>query len=102
MWGRKCARMQPFATALEAGGVEYRPITFSCFGRPRRDAKTLMQSFGRRLARRKGTEANLSENPNAKFDTNFNSMIGAPMEDNPEYGTEYGNESVEGFEPVRF
>ena len=56
---RKQARMQPFAEELEAGGVEYRPITFSCYGRPHPDAVRLLQALGRRLARRKGTEAHI-------------------------------------------
>ena len=53
---RKQARLQPFRDELEAGGVEYKPITFSCYGRPHPDALRLMRAFGRRLARRKGTE----------------------------------------------
>ena len=31
---RKQTRLQPFRQQLEAGGVEYKPITFSCYGRP--------------------------------------------------------------------
>ena len=53
--------MQPFAGELEAGGMEYRPITFSCYGRPHPDAVRLLHTFGRRLARRKGTEAHVEE-----------------------------------------
>jgi hypothetical protein len=56
---RKLARMQPHAVELEASGVEYRPVTFSCYGRPHPDAVRLMQGLGRRLARRKGTEAHV-------------------------------------------
>eukprot|EP00973_Karenia_brevis_P003231 444819-Karenia_brevis.AAC.1 len=44
---RKVARMRPYADVLEAGGVEYRPVTFSCFGRPHPDAKRLVRAFGR-------------------------------------------------------
>ena len=58
---RKLGRMQPFSIELEQAGVEYRPITFSCFGRPHPDAKALLQSFGRKLARRHGTEAHVEE-----------------------------------------
>ena len=53
--------MQPFASALEAGGVEYKPITFSCFGRPHPDAVALVRALGRRIARRRGTEAHIEE-----------------------------------------
>ena len=53
--------MQPFEAQLEACGVEYRPITFSCYGRPHPDALRVLQAFGRRLARRKGTEAHVEE-----------------------------------------
>ena len=56
---RKLARMQPFETELEAAGVDYKPIFFSCFGRPQPDATKLLQTLGRRLARRKGTEAHI-------------------------------------------
>jgi hypothetical protein len=58
---RKVSRMAPYASELEAGGIEYRPITFSSFGRPHADSKRLVQSFARRLARRKGTEAHVEE-----------------------------------------
>lgn len=58
---RKHARMQPFAAELERGGVEYKPITFSCYGRPHPDSVLLLRTFGRRLARRKGTEAHIEE-----------------------------------------
>ena len=58
---RKLDRMAPYAVELEGVGVEYRPITFSCFGRPHPDAKQLAQAFGRRLARRKGSEAHMEE-----------------------------------------
>ena len=51
--------MQPFQEELAAGGVEYKPITFSCYGRPHPDALRLMKAFGRRLARRKGTEEHM-------------------------------------------
>ena len=58
---RKAARIEPHSPELEAAGIEYRPITLSCFRRPRPEAKQLMQAFGRRLARRKGSEAHLEE-----------------------------------------
>ena len=53
--------MQPFTSELEAGGIDYRPLTFSCYWRPHPDALRVMQAFGRRLARRKGTEAHMEE-----------------------------------------
>ena len=56
---RKQQRMQPFEAELENGGVEYKPITFSCYGRPHPDALRVLGSFGRRLARRKGTESHV-------------------------------------------
>jgi len=56
---RKQARLEPFREELAAGGVEYKPITFSCYGRPHPDALRLMKSFGRKLARRKGTEEHM-------------------------------------------
>ena len=58
---RKASRMQPFEAELEAGGVEYTPVTFSCYGRPHPDASRLLQTLGRRLGRRKGTEAHVEE-----------------------------------------
>jgi len=58
---RKQARMQPFADVLGHQGIEYKPITFSCYGRPHEDAKSLMRSLGRQLARRSGTEAHIEE-----------------------------------------
>ena len=61
MHHRKTLRMEPFRGELEAGGVEYKPIIFSCFGRPHADAKRLIQSLARRLARRKGTEMHIEE-----------------------------------------
>ena len=53
--------MQPFSVELETGGIEYKPIVFSCFGRPHADAKQLLQSMAKRLARRRGTEAAVEE-----------------------------------------
>ena len=58
---RKVHRMEPFAAELENGGIMYKPIVFSCFGRPHADAKKLIQGFARRLARRPGTEAAVEE-----------------------------------------
>ena len=58
---RKLDRMRPFAAELEAGGVEYKPITFSCFGRPHPDATRLIRTLARKLARRNGTEAHVEE-----------------------------------------
>jgi hypothetical protein len=58
---RKAARIEPFANELERGGIVYKPIVFSCFGRPHADAKKLIQNFARRVARRRGTEAAVEE-----------------------------------------
>ena len=58
---RKAARIAPFTDELENSGIVYKPIIFSCFGRPHADAKQLIQSFARRLARRRGTEAAVEE-----------------------------------------
>ena len=58
---RKLARIAPYERELETGGVDYRPITFSCFGRPHPDSMRVIQSFARRLARRRGTEAHVEE-----------------------------------------
>ena len=58
---RKAARMQPYDLELEQAGVQYKPITFSCFRRPHPDARLLLKSFGAKLARRKGTEAHVEE-----------------------------------------
>ena len=58
---RKVEFYQPFERELEAAGVEYRPVTFSCFGRPHEDSRLLVQSLARRLARRHGTEAHVEE-----------------------------------------
>ena len=61
MRSRKVMRMEPFASELEAAGIDYKPITFSCYGRPHPDAVRLLRSIGRQLARRKGTEAHIEE-----------------------------------------
>ena len=58
---RKAARIEPFTGELERGGILYKPIVFSCFGRPHADAKKLIQGFARRVARRRGTEAAVEE-----------------------------------------
>ena len=58
---RKCRRMEPFADELEAGDVTYRPITFSCFGRPHSDAFKVIQCLAQRTARRRGTEAHVEQ-----------------------------------------
>lgn len=58
---RKLNRIAPFSSELEQGGVVYKPIVFSCFGRPHADTKKLIQSFARRLARRRGSEAAVEE-----------------------------------------
>eukprot|EP00974_Lingulodinium_polyedra_P099721 9660572-Lingulodinium_polyedra.AAC.1 len=47
---RKVEFYQPFERELEAVGVEYRPVTFSCFGRPHEDSRLLVQSLARRFA----------------------------------------------------
>ena len=53
---RKCRRIEPYADELEAQDVTYRPITFSCFGRPHADSWKVVQSLAKRTARRRGTE----------------------------------------------
>ena len=53
--------MASFVHELDAGGVDYRPVTFSCYGLPHPDAVRLFRALGRRLARRKGTEAHIEE-----------------------------------------
>ena len=58
---RKCRRMEPYTEELEAQDVTYRPITFSCFGRPHPDAYKVIQSFAKRTARRRGSEAHVEE-----------------------------------------
>ena len=58
---RKVDRLAPYARELDAAGVDHRPIAFTCFGRPHPQAKQLVSSLARRVARRKGTEAHVEE-----------------------------------------
>ena len=57
----KCARVEPHAEALERQGIAYRPITLSCFGRPRPDSLAAVRSLARRTARRRGTGPRVEE-----------------------------------------
>ena len=57
----KMASMEPFRNELEAVGVDYKPITFSRYGRPHPDSLKLIKGLGKRAARRKGTEAQVEE-----------------------------------------
>ena len=56
MVDRKNARIGPYRRELEDIGVEYRPVAFSCFGRPHGDAVRILQAMAKQHARRKGTE----------------------------------------------
>ena len=53
--------MRPYLLELEAAGVAYKPVTFSCYRRPHADSQALLSSLARRLARRRGTEAHVEE-----------------------------------------
>ena len=46
---------------LEAQDISYRPITFSCFGRPRPDSFKVVQALAKRAARRHGGETHIEE-----------------------------------------
>jgi hypothetical protein len=56
MVDRKVARIDRYKDELEQAGVEYRPIVFSCYGRPHGDAVRLIDSLAKQHARRKGSE----------------------------------------------
>ena len=51
MLNRKNDRMKPFETELDQAGVQYKPIIFSCYGRPHDDAIKMVSSLARRIAR---------------------------------------------------
>ena len=57
MVDRKNARIERYRVELEQAGIEYRPIAFSCYGRPHSDAVRLVRSLARQHARRKESEA---------------------------------------------
>ena len=48
--------MKPFQTELDQAGVQYKPLIFSCYGRPHADSKKVISSLARRIARRSGKE----------------------------------------------
>jgi hypothetical protein len=52
---RKIARMQPFASELEAAGIEYQPFAISCWGRLHPAALQMLSRLAKRMARREGT-----------------------------------------------
>jgi len=58
---RKVVRMAPYQAELNAAGIDYRPVIFSCFGRPHADAQRVLQTLARRQSRRRGTEAHIEE-----------------------------------------
>ena len=61
MRARKVARLEPFSAELDAQDIHYRPVTFSCFGRPHPDAHKAIVNLARRSARRRGREPHLEE-----------------------------------------
>jgi hypothetical protein len=59
MVDRKNARMNRFRDELDAEGIQYRPIAFSCFGRPHADAVRVLRALAKQHARRKRSEAHV-------------------------------------------
>ena len=53
--------MEPYARDLDEHGVDYKPVTFSAYARPSRDAILLIKNIPRKKGRRKGTEKHLEE-----------------------------------------
>ena len=53
--------MEPHERALDEHGIDYKPITFSAYGRPSQDSLLFIKTVARRKARRKGTEKHLEE-----------------------------------------
>ena len=52
---RKRARYAQYLPALEAEGIEYKPIVWTCWGREHPDTTAVLTALARRAARRRGT-----------------------------------------------
>lgn len=54
MFARKVAEREPIRAELEASNIEYRPIVWTCFGRPHAAAAAAVRAIARRVARKRG------------------------------------------------
>ena len=80
MLNRKNERMIPFESELDQAGVHYKPIIFSCYGRPHADAIKLISSLARRMARRSGKEAHVVEQGGTLAEDVWNAALSAMAE----------------------
>ena len=53
--------MAPYVSQLGDKGIDYRPITFSCYGRPHEHSMTFIREIAKRKSRRRGTERHIEE-----------------------------------------
>ena len=58
---RKHNEMRPYAAELGRAGIDYRPITFSCYGRPHEQSISIIRQIAKRKARRRRTESHVEE-----------------------------------------
>ena len=54
MWARKRTKYAKSLPDLEAEGVEYKPLIWSCWGREHENTSTVLVALCRRAARRRG------------------------------------------------
>jgi hypothetical protein len=59
MVDRKNARIARYQNEQEAEGIVYRPVAFSCYGRPHADAVRVLTALAKQHARRKGSETHI-------------------------------------------
>ena len=51
---KKLDKYAPHRSALERQNIEYRPLPFSCYGRPHPDTIATLRTLTKRIARRRG------------------------------------------------
>ena len=57
MEARKLARMDPYKDELAAAAIDYRPFAISCWGRLHPNARQMLISLAKRIARREGSHS---------------------------------------------
>ena len=57
MLDRKIAKYAPYRDFLERQNIEYKPLVFSCYGRPHPNTTAILRTLAKRIARRRGCSA---------------------------------------------
>ena len=57
MHNKKIEKYAPHQEALQRQNIEYKPLVFSCYGRPHPSTTAILRTLAKRIARRRGCSA---------------------------------------------